>query len=310
METLMCVASGLALACCAWLLLAPGGTRPASPSVSRLRGEALAAAREFGSLPQLAALERAGVTRRAVDELVRDDRLLRVGAGREVARSVVVGFVVACGLAGLVVSLSPAGLLVGAIAGIVAIPVWCETRERRRRQELARQVPDVFRSLAGALASGRTLSQAISYVGSLGTGALHREFARASLAVSCGESATGAVEQVAARTKAPGVDLMVCALAVSARTGAPLQGLFLRSAKLVERRFELERELSSKTAQVRLSSRIVSGLPVCLVGALTLVSPDFRAGVATPMGLGCVVVAACLDIVALVLIRRLMRSVL
>ena len=111
-------------------------------------------------------------------------------------------------------------------------------------------------------------------------------------------------------TDAPGVELMVCALSVSARTGAPLQGLFLRSARLAERRFELERELTAKTAQVRLSARIVSALPVLLVAALVLVSPDYRAGVATPVGLGCVLVAALLDVVALSIIRRLMRSVL
>lgn len=177
-------------------------------------------------------------------------------------------------------------------------------------RELARQVPDVFRSLAGALGAGRTLTQAISYVGSLGDGPLNREFARASLMVSCGTGATEAVGRVAKVTDAPGVELMVCALSVSARTGAPLQGLFLRSARLAERRFELERELTAKTAQVRLSARIVSALPALLMAALVLVSPDYRAGVAMPVGLGCVLVAALLDVVALSIIRRLMRSVL
>ena len=54
----------------------------------------------------------------------------------------------------------------------------------------------------------------------------------------------------------------------------------------------------------------MSALPVLLVAALVLVSPDYRAGVATPVGLGCVLVAALLDVVALSIIRRLMRSVL
>ena len=207
-------------------------------------------------------------------------------------------------------TLSVTGLVAGVAVGAVASLAWCSAREAARRRELARQVPDVFRSLAGALGAGRTLTQAISYVGSLGDGPLNREFARASLMVSCGTGATEAVGRVAKATDAPGVELMVCALSVSARTGAPLQGLFLRSARLAERRFELERELTAKTAQVRLSARVVSALPVLLVAALVLVSPDYRAGVATPAGLGCVLVAALLDVVALSIIRRLMRSVL
>lgn len=270
--------------------------------VGRLRG--------FAGTRAMTVLGSLGPCRRLADELARVPRLARLGVDRECALALAILWPGACGLAGLLVSLSVVGLLAGAVAGAAGALGWCAGREAARRRELARQVPDVFRSLAGALAAGRTLTQAISYVGSLGDGPLNREFARASLAVSCGEPATEAVERVARRTDAPGVELMACALSVSSRTGAPLQGLFLRSARFAERRFELERELASKTAQVRLSARIVSGLPVCLVAALALVSPDFRAGLATPAGLGCVVVAACLDVAALAIIRRLMRSVL
>ena len=215
----------------------------------------------------------------------------------------------AAALVGFVVAGSLPGAAVCGAAACAGPSSWAAARRRRRNEVLARQVPDVFRSLAGAMASGRTLAQAVSYVGATGRGPLQREFARASLVVSCGTPATEALTELAGRTKAPGVPLMVTALVVSARTGAPLQGLFLRSARLVERRFELERELSTKTAQVRLSARIVTVLPVLLVGSLALLSPDFRAGLATPVGAGSVCVAACLDVTALLIIRSLLRGV-
>ena len=47
-----------------------------------------------------------------------------------------------------------------------------------------------------------------------------------------------------------------------------------------------------------------------MVGALALLSPDFRLGLATPVGVGCVCVATALDVVALAIIGRLMRGVL
>ena len=47
----------------------------------------------------------------------------------------------------------------------------------------------------------------------------------------------------------------------SHRTGSPLRDLLARSAALVERQGEFERELEVKTAQVRLSARIVCSLP-------------------------------------------------
>ena len=59
-----------------------------------------------------------------------------------------------------------------------------------------------------------------------------------------------------------------------------------------------------------MSVRVVCLLPVVLVVILSLVSPDFRAGVVTPVGGGCVVLAAVLDGVAVFIIRRLLAGVL
>lgn len=310
MEALLCLGCGACASLAVWVLTCGDMgalTRAGESGARRALARALC---EVGTSAPVRALERLELARGIIGEIALDVRVDAAGLGREGARGLFSAYLVACGLLGLVVALSVLGLLAGAVVGCVAAMAWHSSRVRGRKRDLARQVPDAFRSLAGALAAGRTLPQAISYVGSMGTGPLNREFARASLLVSCGTPAADAIEQISARTDAPGVELMVCALTVSARTGAPLQGLFLRSAQLVERRFALERELEAKTAQVRLSAKIVSGLPVCLVALLVLTSPDFRAGLATPVGLGCVLAAALLDVVALAIIARLMRGVL
>ena len=108
----------------------------------------------------------------------------------------------------------------------------------------------------------------------------------------------------------PGVGLLVTALSISQRTGSPLRELFQRSANLVESHRQMERELVVKTAQVRLSARVVCLLPLALVGILSLISPDFQEGAATPLGMGCLLVALAMDGAALVIMRRLMKEVL
>ncbi len=311
MEWLGPVGCGLAACLAAWVLLASDESAAARRvKASRAVADLSAWLLRAGSRPPVALLDEADSWHVAAEELVAADIATPLVTMREQALALLALVPVVSAVAGGIVAFSPVGLAVGSVAGMAAVPSWGAARARKRQAELARQVPDTFRSLASALGSGRTLSQAISYVGSQGAGPLQREFSRASLAVMCGIPATEAVEGIAERTQAPGVSLMVCALVVSARTGAPLHGLFARSARLVEARFGLERELAAKTAQVRLSARIVSALPACLVGALALLSPDFRAGLATPVGAGCVCVAAVMDIAALLAIRRLMRSVL
>ena len=80
--------------------------------------------------------------------------------------------------------------------------------------------------------------------------------------------------------------------------------------RLAERQGEFERLLSVKTAQVRLSVRIVCLLPAAMLLILALVSPDFQQGLLTPAGVGCVTLAVALDLAALLIIRRMVRGVL
>lgn len=222
----------------------------------------------------------------------------------------IVFFEVVCALLGAVLSFSIMGLAAGALVGWGSLLLFASRLAKERARAVTRQIPDIYRSLASALSSGKTLAQAISYVGLNGAGVLSREFSRCALMVSCGVSAIDALSELPERLNAPGIELMVSALAISARTGAPLQNLFARSARLVEKRFEMERELETKTAQVRLSAKLVIGLPIGMICLLSLFSPDFREGVTTVVGVGCLAAAACLDICAVLIIRHLMKGVL
>lgn len=116
--------------------------------------------------------------------------------------------------------------------------------------------------------------------------------------------------QLSRELDAPGVGLLVTALAIAQRTGSPLRSLFQNSARLVERQGEYERLLAVKTAQVRLSVRIVCLLPLVLVCLLSLISVDYQNGLSTPAGAVSLLVAACMDGCALIVIRRLMRGVI
>ena len=161
-------------------------------------------------------------------------------------------------------------------------------------------------AIAVALA-GVPLAQAIEYLGAHEGGHAAKPFARASLRMRCGESAEEALMELSRELEAPGVGLLTTALLISQRTGSPLKSLFGHAAKMVERQGEFERMLEVKTAQVRLSVRIVCGLPVIMIAALSILSPDFRAGLATLPGMVSVMTAVVMDAFALIIIRRLRR---
>lgn len=227
----------------------------------------------------------------------------------EAGAAMVLAIALATVLAGLA-SRSPLGGIVVCGLCVIGVHVLEASRQRRRARRLAEEMPGVFRTLSIALGSGQTLSQAIDYVGSHERGLAAEGFARTALRLRCGIAPEDALERMADELDAPGIGLLVTALLISQRTGCPLRDLFQRSAKLVERQGEFERSLSVKTAQVRLSVRIVCVMPVVMIALLSLMSPDFQAGLATPAGAGSVVLALAMDATALLVIRRLMKGVL
>lgn len=207
-------------------------------------------------------------------------------------------------------SASPIGFVIGLLATLVAVPLWDSSRRRARERALVDEMPEVFRTLAMALGSGETLTQAVEYVGMHERGYAGEAFSHAALRLRCGASTEEAMRGLADELDAPGVGLLTTALVIAQRTGSPLRSLFQSSARLVERQGEYERMLAVKTAQVRLSVRVVSLLPLLLVGVLSLISVDFQHGLATVPGTMSVLVAAAMDAVALLIIRRLMEGVL
>lgn len=180
-------------------------------------------------------------------------------------------------------------------------------RRRVERDRIERAMPEAFGALAISMGSGLSLAQAMQYVGGRSEEPLRTEFLHASALMTCGVSSTDALDELVRRLDAPALDLVVLALKVSRRTGAALAGLLSEAAGLVGERIELARRLEVKTAQVRMSARLVAGMPVLMVGFLSLVSGDFRKGVLTLPGLGSLAIALALNLLAWSIIRKIMR---
>lgn len=263
----------------------------------------------LGATPLVRVLLRLTSWRSMADALSRAFGQRGLYVGREEAcASVILASALLAMLAGLSAG-SVLGVIVGLMGIAVGVELWHSSRVRARERALIDEMPQVFRTLAMALGSGETLTQAIEYVGVHERGYAGEAFVHVALRLRCGASTEDAMAQLSRELDAPGVGLLVTALAIAQRTGSPLRSLFQNSARLVERQGEYERLLAVKTAQVRLSVRIVCLLPLVLVCLLSLISVDYQNGLSTPAGTVSLLIAACMDGCALVLIRRLMRGV-
>lgn len=211
---------------------------------------------------------------------------------------------------GMLLSRSVLGGLILPLALLAVLAGMAQRFRRERREATEQEIPEVFRTLALGLEAGQTLRQAMNYVGVTHTGPVGRSFAEATLRMQAGASVDEALRSVEREAEGLGMALMVSALEIAQRTGSPLKELFASSASYVEQQGELRRELSAKTAQVRLSVQVVCTLPVAIVTFLAFISPDFRTGMQTQAGTLSLLLAAALDTAAILIIRRLAEGVL
>ena len=259
------------------------------------------------------ALRALGVRPRANTMLLAEVRRLSVGSAQpfkdadgQVALGALALMCLAGALIGGIVALSPIGMAIGCAAPLVLLVVRATRRRAREAAELEEAMPEAFGSLAVALGSGHSLPQAMRYVGAHAREPIRSEFMRVSFAVSCGVAAPEALDAMLSRLHAPGLELVVLSLKVSQRTGAPLKDLLAEASAMVSERIKLRRQLDVKTSQARMSAHLVAAMPVAMAAMLALLSPDYREGMTTAIGVISIAVALLLNGVALIIIRKIM----
>ncbi|AEB06459.1 Type II secretion system F domain protein [Coriobacterium glomerans PW2] len=316
METIVPCVIGLLSALCTASILMPHAASSARPvssrfdlraSLGRMRLHLADAATRLGSRVPAGLLEREPLRACAREAA----RLLRpagsVGSTSVRADAGALILVCAAGSAGTaVVSGSALGALIGLVGTPAALSMRAAGRQRARARKLASAMPEAFGALAIALGSGHSLAQGMRFVGSHAEEPVRTEFLRASFSIVCGMSATSALDELLARLPAPGLDLVALALKVSQRTGAPLKDLLAEASEMVGDRIELVRRLEVKTAQARMSARMVALMPVAMTCILALLSKDFQRGLTTAPGTVSVVAALALNAAAWMIIRRIM----
>ncbi len=213
------------------------------------------------------------------------------------------------GFASLLIFRSFGSFLLGFLTPVMISYIQGKKLQNNEREKLIKELPDTFRTMGMMLASGKTLMQSCSYIADHSDGVISRAFGACAISMQLGESREVALRSLATSLDIECMKLITCSIEVSQLTGAPLQDLLYKAALLLEDQQKITEFIRVKTSQAQASVKVVVFLPVIIVFALALLSPEFREGLMTQAGIVSLLVAGLLDIVAIVLIRRLMRGV-
>lgn len=218
----------------------------------------------------------------------------------------------ALGIAAFMASLLIAGSLITAVLAVVTCMILIHMRISReqaasvaRSQEL---VPDAMRALGVYYGSGLTLVQSFEHAAVEVPQPLGPRLGEVAVSMKAGMPASDALARLRGDgDSARSFTFVSIALEIQHATGAPMQPLLERVAESVSASLKLKRSLEVQTAQARLSAKIVSIMPLLVVGLMALVNPSYLVGfLSSPVGLGMFVTACVLELMGILSIRKIL----
>ncbi len=177
-------------------------------------------------------------------------------------------------------------------------------RRRRRAAALAQSAPVVARTMADALAGGRSIRGALAVATDDG-GA---ELRAAAGALALGEPTDVVLERLRREAADPAWDTLVAAVLLQREAGGDLATLLRELAERLEEARRSEADARSATAQARFTAWLVAALPAVAAGLAELGSPGYLASLAGEPLTGMLVAASVvLQLCAVAAIRRIAR---
>jgi tight adherence protein B len=245
----------------------PSATMPAATSAGLFRARRRLS--RVGGLDSY--LERRGFAAGVDRELATADLPLRVG------EYVLIRWLSALGMA-LIFAVGfrvPLAAVPGAAIGYILPAVYVGMRRRKRSNRLDEQLVEALMLMAGGLRAGYSFLQATEAIVRELESPIRDEFEAVLQDLRVGVQMEEALVTLAERTGTEEFDMMVTAVLVQRSSGGNLAEILETIAFTIRERMRIRREVSTLTAQERMSSYVVGVLPIVAFVFLTFANPGY-----------------------------------
>ncbi len=174
------------------------------------------------------------------------------------------------------------------IAGILAVVLpraILNMRIRRRQKAFGDQLPDTLTLLAGTIRAGYAVSQGFESVSTEISEPMGRELRRVVTETRLGRSLEESLDAVAERMESDDFAWAVMAIRIQREVGGNLAELLSTVAETMTQRERLRREVSTLTAEGKMSAIIIGLLPPGLAVVMWVMNPAYISELFKP-GLG------------------------
>ncbi len=190
---------------------------------------------------------------------------------------------------------------VGAILPIVFIKI----KKGRRIKAFESQLGDTLIMICNGLKSGFSFEQTMENVANDMPAPIGIEFGRVCNEIRYGATMEEALNNMAERVKSPDLMLVVSAVLIQRTTGGNLSEILTTISKTIKDRIQIKGEISSITAQGRMSGMIIGALPICIAAILMVINPEYMSTFfTTSTGKIMLVVSVVMEIIGFFAIRK------
>lgn len=188
-----------------------------------------------------------------------------------------------------------------------AIPPLYLQRSRKKTQELfTKQLGEALVIMGNAVRGGFSFRQAMDGIARDMQPPISSEFAMTIREINYGVSQMDALQHMTERVRNADLDLLICAVSITAQVGGNLSDILDIIANTIKDRIRIKQEVKVLTASGRMSAMIIGLLPVLLVVALMILNPEYFGGFfQTTLGITLAVISVVMEVIGFLLIRKI-----
>ena len=213
---------------------------------------------------------------------------------------------VAAGIFAFLLTWKPVMALVGAGGAALFCMLYLRIYISRRQAAFLNQLGDTLVMVSNALRAGFSFMQAMELISKEMQPPIGVEFQKVINEMNLGATLETAMENMGRRMQSSDFDLVVTAVLIQRQVGGNLSQVLDSISNTINERIRMRNEISSLTAQGKLSGLIVGVIPIFIAFFIWSNNPDyFQPMLDSPTGRGLLVGAVVLELVAIIVIRRI-----
>ncbi len=205
------------------------------------------------------------------------------------------------------------GLMGIAISAVVAVLMYnlpkfyMNHRRKKRVSKLNEQLPEALTMISNSLKAGFGLLQALASTSEQMSHPISTELSRTIHEMNIGSSAEVALLALAERGASYDLDIVVTAILVQRTVGGNLGEILDTVAETMRERIRIRGEISTLTAQQKLTGLVLGGIPIGVGLLFQVMSPGYMDPLFTTLtGKVMLTVAVVLEIIGVMIIQRIL----